>query len=56
MQTGNIAGHKPRAVPKKKGKLQVPIVRSALLRTIGHAFLALGLIQDSYQSDVRHAG
>ena len=45
MQPGNIARHKPRAVPKKKEKLQVLIAKSALLRTIGRAFLALGLIQ-----------
>lgn len=46
---------KPRRVPKKKEKLRVLIVKSIFLRIIIPAFLALGLVQNGYQSDVRQS-
>lgn len=49
-------GQTPRSVSKKKEKLRVLRVKSTFLRMISPAFLALGLVQDSYQSEIRHSG
>lgn len=53
---GNPARQKHRNVLKKKEILKVLLVKSTLLRIIGLLFLALGLVQDSYQSDVKLSG
>ena len=50
MQTENTARQKPRSVPKKKEKLRVLLVKSVFLKIISPSFLALGLVQDNYQS------
>lgn len=53
MQTGDTARQEPRSVLKKREKLRVLIVKSTFLRIISPSFLALGLFQNDYQSDVR---
>lgn len=53
MQTGDTARQKPRSVLKKKEKSRVLTVKSTFLRIISLSFLALGLFQNDYQSDVR---
>lgn len=55
MRTGNTVRQKPRSVPKKEN-LGVLLVKSILLRIIYPAFVALGLVQDGYLSDVKLSG
>lgn len=43
------------SVPKKTEKLRVFTVKSTFLGSISSVFLALGFVQDSYQSDVRQS-
>ena len=49
----HIARRKSARVPKEKEKAEVLVVKSALLRITHPAFLALGLVQDGYQSAAR---
>ena len=56
LHTGNTARQKPGSVSEKKEKLEVIIVKSAFLKIISPAFLALGLVRNCYQSEVRHTG
>ena len=51
--TWNTVRQNPRSVLKKKEKLKVITVKSVSLRVISPACLALGLLQDCSESDVR---
>lgn len=55
MEIGNTARQKPYS-SKEKRKVNILMVKSMFLRMISSAFLALGLVQDSYQSDDRESG
>ena len=55
MQTGSNTS-RLRSVPIKREKLRVLIVKGALFRIISPVFLALGFVQDGYQSEVRRSG
>lgn len=56
MHTGNTARQKSRSAPRRKEKLRVLTIKVTSLRRISHTFLALGLVQNSYQSDVGWPG
>ena len=52
----NTGRQKPSSISKEKDKLKLHIVRNKSSRIISSSFLALGLAQDCYQSDVRQSG